>query len=389
MKKIKPAIKSVGTLGISYNEYRNIIKSVELIDLEHVALKDWFSGVEKIWHWITGQGYVKLLKSFAIPRGNYPGLIHSFNSIVVSSNPWVVSFETSLPRETRIPCFFKRYVFKRFADDNCIGLVALSECARRRFLSDLNINKSYITNEQLEHICDKVSVLHPPQDVLLSFEEKLNTVNFDGALKLALVGHDFYRKGGLELLLALDVLLDEGLKINLSIVGKMSAGDYASLAGATEVEQAEAIIKKHSGPINLMGSLSSTKVLGILKSSHIVCLPTLGETYGYSVLEGQAAGCAAITTNIRALPEINNDECGWVIQVPKLSNGDGDLGSSEKRNYFREVLVRGLILALREAYGDRVQLLSKARASLARIHRDHDPMKHAKELNELYSGGSK
>jgi|GEM_PF-6159019 len=379
--------KRVGTLRAGYPELRNIMYSGGQGVIVNIALDDWLSYLEKIWHRITGQGYVALLRSFAIQRGNFNGVIHTFNSIVISSNFWVVTFETSLPRNA--PSFLIRYAFKRLADERCLNIIALSDCARQRLLDDLNVNQAGIAKDQLELIRGKATLLHPPQSILMEFDEKLKVVGFGGSLKLALVGHDFYRKGGLEVLLALDVLLDEGLDFQLNIAGKMAAGDYASRAGEAEVAKAEAIIEKHSDQIHLMGSQPSTEVLALLRCSHIVCLPTWGETYGYSVLEGQASGCAAITTNIRALPEINNNECGWVIQVPKLANGDGDLDTSEKRDHFREVLVRGLVSSLREAHDGRDQLLNKSRASLDRIRRDHDPERHAARLHEIYSRGSK
>ena len=44
-------------------------------------------------------------------------------------------------------------------------------------------------------------------------------------------------------------------------------------------------------------------------------------------MEFQACGLPRITTDVRALPEINNDKYGWLIQVAK--NGAVDLSSDE------------------------------------------------------------
>ena len=378
----------VAVLRSGYPEQRNILHATS-IGFIHVFAKDYVSFLEKLWHRLSGNSYSKFLHSFSMPVKVPVGVIHTFNSIVFSRLSWVVTFETTLPRESHMPPLFIRLAWRRLADERCLSVVALSECARQRLLDDLKLNQAGLAQDQLELIRGKVTLLHPPQSVLVEFEDKVKAVDFDGSLKLALIGHDFYRKGGLEVLLALDVLLDEGLDVQLNIAGKMAAGDYASRAGESEVAKAEALIEKHSSQINLMGSQPSTEVLALLRRSHIVCLPTWGETYGYSVLEGQASGCAAITTDIRALPEINNNECGWVIQVPKLANEDGDLGTSEKRDHFRKVLVSGLILAFREAHDDRIQLRNKARASLERIRCDHDPEMHAARLSEIYSKGTK
>jgi glycosyltransferase involved in cell wall biosynthesis len=211
-------------------------------------------------------------------------------------------------------------------------------------------------------------------------------MSWDGALRIAVVGHDFYRKGGLEVLLAMESLVAEGRDIVLSIAGKMAAGDYASRAGDVEVGIAAEIIARHPERIHCLGGIASSEVHRLLRETHVLCLATWGETYGYSVLEAQAAGCATITSDIRALPEINNEECGWLIKVPKLTSGDGDLDSVAKRVRFRAILVEGLKKSLREAHDDRDLLHRKAEASLLRIRSHHDPGAHAERLKEVYRG---
>ena len=62
--------------------------------------------------------------------------------------------------------------------------------------------------------------------------------------------------------------------------------------------------------ISYVPKLTNNETLELMKKSHIGLLPTYADTYGYSVLEFQAAGCPVITTNVRALPEINNNNLG-------------------------------------------------------------------------------
>ena len=57
-------------------------------------------------------------------------------------------------------------------------------------------------------------------------------------------------------------------------------------------------------------------MLELLSGSHIGLLPSFAETYGYVVLEMQAAGVPVVTTDIRAFSEVNPDECGWRIRTP-------------------------------------------------------------------------
>jgi glycosyltransferase involved in cell wall biosynthesis len=376
-------LEFVGVLSSGYPEKRNIL-SASSFGVENKLVDDRMAVLHKIWHRITGKGYNGFLHSWAWAASSEVDLVHSFNAVVFGGAPWVVTFETTLPRVGTLPVLLVRLAWRKLANSKCRAILALSECAAERLRTDLKTNRPGVPEGILEAIRQKLCVLHPPQPVLVPIEEKLEGMDWDGPLRLALVGHDFYRKGGLEVLLAMDSLIAEGKDVVLEIAGKMIAGDYASRAGESEIREAEAIMAKHSDRMILRGSIPSEQVHGLLRESHVICLPTWGETYGYSVLEGQASGCAAITTDLRALPEINDSNCGWVIPVPKLANGDGDLDSAEKRLVFRRVLVEGLKESLRSAHDDRVGLRKKADASLQRIREFHDPETHAARLKTIY-----
>jgi len=375
----------VGCLGSGYPQQRNILGSGSFGVTCH-GVSDRLSILHRLWHRISGKGYSGVLHSFAWARDcEKVDLIHSFNALVLGGKPWVVTYETTLPRVGTLPAPLVRFGWQGFAHPRCLAILALSECAAERLREDLRVNRARVSEAVRDAIREKIAVLHPPQPVLIEgTEEKCRAFDWHGPLRLALVGHDFYRKGGFEVLLAMDELLLEGKDLQLSIAGKMTAGDYASHAGEVEVLQAEEIIARHPSRIHRLGSVPGEQVHELLRESHILCLPTWGDTYGYSVLEGQASGCAAVTTNLRALPEINNPDCGWVIAVPKLPNGDGDLDSAGKREKFRKILVEGLKAALREAHDDRVGLLRKAEAALKRVRRFHDPAAHAERLKEIY-----
>jgi glycosyltransferase involved in cell wall biosynthesis len=374
----------IGILGFGYPERRNMLDA-GAFGIEYVLIRDWLTIVRKVWHSLSGQGYSGILHSFAWVTWRDGAAVHSFNSLVYGGMPWVVTFETTLPRVGSLPGWVVWHSWKKIARSECRALLALSDCTAKRLLDDLQVNRPRVSDATLSAIRGKLSVLHPPQPLLIDgLTEKLGCMEWDGPLRIVVVGHDFYRKGGLEVLLALEALIGGGKDIRLSIAGKMIAGDYASRAGAPEVQMAEAIISRHPDRIQRLGSIPSSEVHGLLRTSHVLCLATWGDTYGYSVLEAQAAGCATITTDLRALPEINNGDCGWLIKVPKLANGDGDLDSVGKRERFRAILVEGIKAALREAHDDRDGLQRKAAVGLERIRKFHDPAKHAARLAEIY-----
>jgi len=374
----------IGYVRNGYNEQRNICYAADY-GVVQTEVRDRFHFFEKVWHRLSGIAYSMALHSFSFPHRSSVDLIHTFNAVVCWGKPWMVTYETSLPRTNKLWKPLISFAWRRLASDRCVAILALSACSRDRLLEDLRLNRPRVKPSIIARIQKKIQVLHPPQNVLMSIEDKEQDVGFDGPLRLILVGHDFYRKGGLEVLIAIDDLIKNGCDIELKIVGKMVPGDYASRAGEKEVALAEKLIKKNSEYVQALGSLPGDDVLGLLRQSHLLCLPTWGDTYGYSVLEGQAAACPAVTTDLRALPEINDSESGWLISVPKLPNGDGDLDSEEKRERFREILVKGLKVAFREAHENRELLREKAVVSLERIKKEHDPAKHAEKLKSLYS----
>ncbi len=88
------------------------------------------------------------------------------------------------------------------------------------------------------------------------------------------------------------------------------------------IQRTAAFIQGNREWINYFPQLPNSEVLDMMKKAHIGLLPTYADTYGYSVLEFQAAGCPVVTTNVRSLPEINDNDKGWLIEVPKNRMGE-------------------------------------------------------------------
>ena len=113
-------------------------------------------------------------------------------------------------------------------------------------------------------------------------------------------------------------------------------------------------------------------------------LPTWADTYGYSALEAMAAGCAVVSTDIRALPEINDTETGWLIPTEKDSWGNAILGNAQERKAFSLHLEDQLLATFEEMIRNPVQILTKSQAGLKRIRAKHDPGRAAATLEEWY-----
>lgn len=69
--------------------------------------------------------------------------------------------------------------------------------------------------------------------------------------------------------------------------------------------------------ITLLQNIPNDDVLKIEKDSDIGFLPTIQETFRYSVLEMQVLACSDVTTDVRTLSETNDNLRGWQILVKK------------------------------------------------------------------------
>src|SRR5262249_18051285 len=149
-------------------------------------------------------------------------------------------------------------------------------------------------------------------------------------IQFAIVGNHFFRKGGMEVLRAFDVLLGKNFPIKLTIISTFAIDqvwpNQDRIEFLAKLQEAKSIISLHPDCILHCSGLPNSEVIKLLKQTHVGLLPTWAETYGYFVLEAQACGCPVISTDIRALPEINNAECGWLIKVPKYDLGFAAIG---------------------------------------------------------------
>ena len=122
-----------------------------------------------------------------------------------------------------------------------------------------------------------------------------------------------------------------------------------------------------------------------MKTVHVGLLPTYADTYGYSVLEFQAAGCPVISTNVRALPEINNEEIGWIIEVPRNQLGEALYTTKNDRMETGRAIRCGLKRAIDEIMENRLIISRKADAALKHISDRHSPEVFSSRLREIYS----
>lgn len=294
-----------------------------------------------------------------------------FNDVVVTKKKWVTIFETMVPRYESIINFHRTSnenyeeitksksideAIRRLADDKCLSINALSKNA---FNIQAKLLDAY---PELKHaILEKVRVTHPPQTVR-KIDFDANKKEFDKTLNLVFIGRDFYRKGGGELIVAIDELLVEGgvneVDINLTVIGDVNRRDNYCIGKFNHRDiffsRVENIINKRQN-ISVYRNLPNNLVMNILNNAHIGFLPTWADTYGYSVLEMQSEGIPVITTSVRALSEINYAQL--LIDIPTNQFGEIIIDSSRSVENISRAIIDGIKKRIKLIYEDR-QLLS-------------------------------
>lgn len=322
-------------------------------------------------------------------------LMHLFNQVSYGTHPWVATFETALPRfrstlqahhgETppllsNTPPSKVARALNAMAAAPCRRLLALSRCA-----ADIQLALLSAAPHWQETIGRKLEVLPPPQPLLLRDCAQKPPLG-EGPLRLMFVGDSFFRKGGVELLETARALVREhGYELELTLVSSLRLDSYAAAETRADQDYARGLIEANREWIHLHEGLDNAAVLQLMRQADIGLLPTYAETYGFSVLEFQAAACPVITTDIRALPEINNEQCGWVIPIPKNSLGEALYQTRAGRERISSQIRMGLLQHLRDAYHRRDQIRAKGSAALQRVARDHDPRRLGERLASIYA----
>ena len=307
-------------------------------------------------------------------------IIHTFNAVCKTDQMWCMSFETSAPR-LRVETEEDRDYFLRLADcmkkPNCKRLYAL---CRNAYEIQKYILSSRLTPEDVELIMEKTAVLHPPQKTLVSereFEQKHHT----DKIHFIFIGGAFFIKGGREMLQVLSEI--EGVyDFKLTLISALLYDDYFTHTSYDEMVECRNFIKDKAW-IDYYEVLPNEEVLEKCKQANVGMLPSVADTYGYSVLEMQAAGCPVITTNIRAFPEINSAECGWICRLPvnelrfctvRDTKDWSPILQGELRRCFQEIFRHPEIIR------------EKGRMAMERIRRMHDPYRYQERLKrDLFS----
>ncbi len=390
----------IGVLAYRFDYYpylRNIL--YKLPEAEYVPVKDLYSFLRRGVLATNRRLSRPLFQTFDLNNQfddfelNKVDILHFSNGVSYGRTPWVSHFETLLPRfsnvlqrynsKTKTPLkmtAFNQRGFNALQSHSCKRIIAMSQCAaefQRNLLAELPF-------EERQIIFDKMIVLHPPQEVLRLQVEQRQYDHYN-PIRFILVGNGFFRKGGREVLRAFENLIDTELApIKLVIVSSFSLDSYSAKETQADKDWATQFIQDHSDWIEHFDNLPHDKVLELMKNCDVGLLPTYADSYGFSVLEEQACGLPVISTDVRALPEINNTNVGWIIRVPKNELGEALYSTPEERDRLSQQIQSGMEAIVSSIVADPSVIYTKALASIERIRGMHNPQVYAQKLREIY-----
>jgi glycosyltransferase involved in cell wall biosynthesis len=366
----------IGYIHNGYNEVRNIL-SVKSNNIVHSKVIDVFKLRDYIRFKLSHQNNFYLHNSFN-DRFSYPKaeVYHFFNGINFGNKPWVSTFEALLPRLGNSTKNIEKGI-EALAKPNCKKLIAFSEFNFKMQQNYLRQNFS----SYAEELMAKTEIILPPQPII---NQQIRQFNKGDVFRVLFVGNDFFRKGGRELFHAVDLLSKKGANIQLDVVSLLTTDNFVT--HTTEVDKKLWKQKLSSASFcRYNGYLPNSKVLELMKESHVLALPTMQDTFGYVVLEAQATALPVISSSIRALPEINNEDCGWIIDVPQNERGMADIHALGYKT-ISEVLMKGLISKLTNILENPQQIEQKSGESLKRIKDSHDEKVFSEKLTKIYKG---
>jgi glycosyltransferase involved in cell wall biosynthesis len=319
------------------------------------------------------------------PRWDYD-ILHLMNKIPFAVNkPWVVTFESALPRLFGGPEHLKQLLRQQLRLQGCLGIVAMSEWAKAMFQ---HVNADW---NRLPETLAKLSVIHPTVELRRRTPRRLNR---NQPIQVVFVGNNFARKGGVVALRLARKALSSGLAIQVHIA---SAMNYAAGAHADHPDP-----KRYKEDLRCMdlpnvtfhGPLANDRVLELMQQAHIQLLATLHDTYGFSVIEGFSMGLPAVTTNVCALPEIvKPDQNGCILELPRdernrwihlkqVERGGDDCWPILDQAYDSLANQAFESIANLVDHPERLERLSQGSIDSAATR--HDPQQAARALQQIY-----
>lgn len=247
-------------------------------------------------------------------------LVHAFNRIPVGRCPFVIGFESHLPRAFGIEGGrWWDWMTGLLASERCRGIVAISEFSHRMFLAQhARATRSASVRAALRgklHLRLPNLALPPATDLI--------QVDNKSGIRLVFVGNHFARKGGCVAVVMAELARARGIPLVVDIVSRLEMGG-AIWTDPSDTETFKPYLALLEQPnVRLHRDLANGAVLALLRRAHMSLLTTFGDTFGYSALESLANGTPVLATHQGALPEIiDHGKNGILLDLPVTPDGE-------------------------------------------------------------------
>jgi glycosyltransferase involved in cell wall biosynthesis len=247
-------------------------------------------------------------------------LVHAFNRIPIGRRPFVIGFESHLPRAFGIEGGrWWNWMTDALASDRCRGIVAISEFSRRMFLAQHE--RATRSAAARSAITAKLHLRLP--NLALPPEADLPRAASTDEIRLVFVGNHFARKGGCVAVVMAELARARGIPLVLDVVSRLEMGGaiWTDPVDDAVFEPYRALLAQNN--VRVHRDLANAEVLALLRAADMSVLTTFGDTFGYSALESLANGTPVLATRQGALPEvISNGENGILLDLPVTPDGE-------------------------------------------------------------------
>jgi len=244
-------------------------------------------------------------------------LIHAFNRVPLNLKPFVIGFESHLPRVWGLEgSAYEQLLFFGLRSRRCRRIVAISEYAARNFR--VAVAEAKLDDATKLALSNKLEVRYPNLDVP---EQPPPSRLLRDDLQATFVGSHFGRKGGCVTVRMAEIAHRRGLPMHFTIVSSLQAGGaiWTDPSRPGFFDQYLSLLALPN--VTHIASLANGDVKSLLARSHVGLLPTFADTFGFSALEAMAAGTPMLATAQAALPEVIDDGVDGMLLTPALTPG--------------------------------------------------------------------
>ncbi|WP_035658948.1 glycosyltransferase family 4 protein [Bradyrhizobium sp. STM 3809] len=243
-------------------------------------------------------------------------LVHAFNRLPIGTTPYIIGFESHLPRAYGLEqTAYFRTLRRSLASPRCRGIIAISEHARRIF------EAVHADAPEADVLLAKTIVRFPnlPLPDLVEPDEP----RISDHIRVSFVGNHFARKGGCVAIRLAELAAARGIALHLTIASTLTMGRGIWTDPQREGYFDDWLRRLEHPAITLLGPIDNAAVMDLFRYSDFSLLTTFSDTFGYSALEAMAVGCPVIGTRQGALPEfIRDGQNGILLDLPTDEYGE-------------------------------------------------------------------